>query len=136
MARTNAIRVTRLAGIVAVVLLMSIGTAGAADPWLGEPATADHLEISHYYTDDNQHVGNFPGKLVCLRCDLGDKPCEGSRHRHSLLMDGVVHPLVTGTKEVQAEVNDPKLNGKQVIATGKYYPDTGMIFVNSLKLAQ
>ena len=135
MARRIETRVTKLAWFAAIVLL-SAGTALADDAWLGDPATADVLAFSQYYTDADQHVGNFPGKLVCLRCDLGNKPCKDGGHRHSLLMDGVVHPLLTGTKEVRAEVNDPKLNGKQVIATGKYYPDTGMIFVNSVKLTQ
>jgi hypothetical protein len=84
-------------------------------------------------------VGTFPGKLVCLSCDLGGpggkEQCGKVGHRHALLAaDGsMVHPLIPGTEEVLARINSNELHGKKVKVHGKYYPALGSILVDRVE---
>jgi hypothetical protein len=84
-------------------------------------------------------VGTFPGKLVCLSCDLGSPgakhQCGAVGHRHALAAEdgAMVHPLIPGTKEVLAQINSDELHGKKVRVHGKYYPALGAILVEQVE---
>ena len=74
-------------------------------------------------------IGDYPGKLVCLRCDLKPGPgamtqCEKAGHHHALAMDsdGMIHPLLPGTEKVLKQINAGEWHGKEVTVHGKYYP--------------
>lgn len=93
--------------------------------------------IQSYAGALGNRVGNYSGKLVCLRCDLAPGPkhtegCKKEGHRHVLSMEGgaMVHPLLAGTKEALEEINSSALHGKEVTVHGNYYPSTGMIFAD------
>ena len=86
-------------------------------------------------------TGDFPGKLVCLRCDLKPGPdamaqCEKEGHRHALSMDrdAMIHPLIAGSEPVLKQINSAELHGKDVVVHGKYYPATGIIFVDRISI--
>ena len=115
-----------------------------------ESHTADHvlpgqgagLSMTKYYSWDHAKVGTYPGKLVCLRCDLGNAPdamkqCASEGHRHALSMgDGaMIHPLLAATKELGEQSNSNQLHGKKVSVHGNYYPTTGLILVDEVTVA-
>ena len=97
------------------------------------------LSMARFYGGAGARIGNYPGKLVCLRCDLKGGPeamaqCEKAGHRHALAMesDGMVHPLLPGTEKVLKQINSGELHGKEVTVHGKYYPATGAILVDQI----
>jgi len=99
--------------------------------------------ITSYAGPLSAHVGNFSGKLVCLRCDLKPGPdamkqCEKEGHRHALSMDGdaMIHPLLAGDEAVFNQINSGDLHGKEVTVHGKHYASTGFILVDQITLAK
>jgi hypothetical protein len=44
-----------------------------------------------------------------------------------------LRPLIAGTAEITKQINSDALHGKQVVVSGKYYPSTGLIFVDKLE---
>ncbi len=95
------------------------------------------LSMARFYGGSLGRIGNYPGKLVCLRCDLKPAPgamaqCEKEGHHHALSMDsdGMIHPLLPGTEEVLKQINSGELHDKEVTVHGKYYPATGAILVD------
>jgi hypothetical protein len=127
--RTTTKRLTL--GTASAALLIAFLLAGNALAQEG----ADDPGLERFYTAAMGDVGIFPGKLVCLGCDLGTKKCEDGKHRHALMLEGRVHPLVPSTQEAAKQINDPKLTGKNVKVSGKYYEDSGMILVSSVEAA-
>ncbi len=63
--------------------------------------------------------------------------CEKEGHHHALSMDSysMVHPLLAGTDDVLKQINSGELHGKEVAVHGRYYPSTGVIFVDRISLA-
>ena len=123
-----------------MVALLTIAPARAADEHTPQPpAVNDTLPMVRFYAGSLVKVGDFPGKLVCLRCDLKPGPeamaqCEREGHRHALAMetDSMVHPLLAGSEEVLKQINSGALHGKRVTVHGKYYSATGAIFVDRI----
>jgi hypothetical protein len=56
----------------------------------------------------------------------------GSGLALSMDSDGMIHPLLTGTEQVQKQINCGKLHDKEVTVHGKYYPTTGAILVDRI----
>ena len=105
------------------------------------PKGGSILSMARFYSGASVRVGDFPGKLVCLRCDLQPAPgamaqCEKEGHRHALSMDGMIHPLLAGTEKVLKQINSGELHGKQVTVHGNYYPATGAILVDRIAVAK
>lgn len=105
----------------------------------GTPPGGDLLPMARFYTGSLIKVGDFPGTLVCLRCDLKPAPgamaqCEREGHRHALSMemDAMIHPLLVGSAEVLKQINSGELHGKRVTVHGKYYSATGAILVDRI----
>lgn len=105
------------------------------------PGQGTGLSMTNFYAGQADHtkVGTFPGKLVCLRCDLGNDPdsmkqCAAEGHRHALSMDNgaMIHPLLPGTEEVLVLINSNELHGKNVLVHGNNYPFTGAILVDRI----
>lgn len=132
----------------AAVLLAALCAAGG--PSFGQeehtapgPTAGGGSEMwSRFYSGSLIRTGAFPGKLVCLRCDLKPGPeamklCREKGHRHALSMEGgwMVHPLLAGTKEVADRINSAELHDKEVVVHGKYY-DSGAILVGSIEEKQ
>ncbi len=124
-------------GLIALVTL-------TAPAWGGEEHSGAPLppktstEMLPFYAGSLVRIGNFPGKLVCLRCELKPGPdamkqCEKEGHRHALLMDSMVHPLLAGTEAVQKQINSADLHAKEVMVHGKYSPLTGILFVDRIE---
>jgi hypothetical protein len=103
------------------------------------PAPGD--AVTPFYTGPQSdiEVGTFPGKLVCLSCDLGGpggkEQCGKVGHRHALMSENgsMLHPLIPGTEEILARINSNDLHGKNVKVHGKYYPALGSILVDKIE---
>lgn len=107
------------------------------------PPGGSTLSMAKFYAGASARIGDFPGKLVCLRCDLKGGPdamaqCEKEGHHHALSMDsdGMIHPLLAGTDKVLKQINSGDLHGKEVTVHGKYYPATGAILVDRISAAK
>jgi hypothetical protein len=98
------------------------------------------LPMAKFYTGPLERIGTFPGKLVCLRCDLAPSKasaaqCKKEGHVHALSMDdgSMIHPLLATSSEVLARINSPELHHQEVKVHGKYYVSTGAILVSSIE---
>jgi len=99
------------------------------------------LAMAKFYTGPLETVGTFPGKLLCLRCNLAHgsaAECAKEGHRHVLSMEdgSMIHPLLAGTEEIFKQLNSNELHNKKVKVDGKYYSSTGAILVNRIALAE
>ncbi len=131
---------------VAAVALMIVGSSAQGEEKHSTKAPASSgsvLSMARFYGGASARIGDFPGKLVCLRCDIQPGPnamaqCENKGHLHALSMqeDGMIHPLLPGTESVLKQINSGELHGKQVIVHGKYYPATGLILVDRITPAK
>ncbi len=130
---------------VAVAMLTVGGVARGDEKRSAQAASSEGstLSMSKFYGGSSARTGDFPGKLVCLRCDLKPGPgamaqCEKEGHRHALAMDsdGMIHPLLPGTEKVLKQINSGELHGKEVTVHGKYYPATGAILVDRISAAK
>jgi hypothetical protein len=102
-------------------------------------STGSTLSMARFYGGGGARTGDFPGRLVCLRCDLKPGPnamsqCEKLGHHHALSMemDAMIHPLLPGTEKTLKQINSGELHGKDVIVHGKYYANTGAILVDRI----
>lgn len=133
------------AAVAAVALLaLGIGSPVSSDEeYSAREASSEGstLSMNKFWSFETGRVGSYPGKLVCLRCDLKPGPgmmaqCQKESHRHALSMEGdsMIHPLLAGTEEAIRQINSAELHGKEVSVHGKYYPSTAVIL--SLLLAR
>jgi len=110
------------------------------------PAGWGDMSMPRFYVSpsDETKVGDFPGRLVCLRCDLAPrkegamKQCAETGHRHALSMDegAMIHPLLAGTEEALKQINSDQLHNQHVRVHGRYYQSTGAILVDRITLAE
>ena len=130
---------TELAIALAIIALVGIGGAANGDDTQKAAPQGANLALGKFYAGPLGHQGAFPGKLLCLCCDLmpdtgKPKTCDAHGHHHVLSVDGDLLPLIAGTEEVTQQINSNELHGKDVVVTGNYYPATGFIFVDRIQI--
>ncbi len=119
----------------ATVILVGVGGTAAGQPAGGPP---DALSDARFYTGSVGNQGVFPGKLVCLRCDLrpGDAAkaqCAKDGHRFALEINGdpTIHPLIPGDAAALKQLNAAP-HGAEVSVNGTLFPSLGVILVGSV----
>jgi hypothetical protein len=121
----------------AAATVIVAGVVGTAE---GQPAGGlpDALTYSRFYTGSVGNQGVFPGKLICLRCDLrpGDAAkaqCAKEGHRFALEISGdpTIHPLIPGDAAAMKQLN-VAAHGSDVSVNGTLFPSLGVILVGSL----
>lgn len=107
------------------------------------PPGGQSLAMAKFYAGPLETIGTFPGKLVCLRCDLAPSPgsaeqCKKEGHKHALSMEdgSMIHPLLASDEKVLEQINSAELHHKQVRVEGKYYVSTGAILVGRITPAE
>lgn len=130
----------RNTGYVAVLIALGLMIADVVGTAEAQPAggIADPLTDARFYTGTAGTQGVFPGKLICLRCDLrpsdaAKAQCAKDGHRFALEINGdpTIHPLIPGDA---AAFNQLKaaVPGTQVSVTGMLFPNLGTILVGSI----
>ena len=127
-----------LAGVTAMAGGISLAQNEHSEPGSVEGSVNEMW--AQFYSGSIVRAGKFPGKLVCLRCDLKPGPeamkqCKAEGHRHALSMEdsSMIHPLVPGTAEVLERINSAELHDKEVVVRGKYYPASGVIVAGTIE---
>jgi len=117
------------------VMVAGVVTTAEAQPAGGLP---DPLTDARFFTGSVGNQGVFPGKLICLRCDLrpgeaAKAQCAKDGHRFALEIDGdpTIHPLLPGDAAALKQLNAAP-HGTEVSVTGTLYPSLGMILVGSV----
>ena len=107
------------------------------------PPGGQTLAMSKFYSGPLVKIGTFPGKLVCLRCDLAPSPgsaeqCKEEGHKHALSMEdgSMIHPLLASDEKVLEQINSPELHHEQVKVEGKHYVSTGAILAGRITPAE
>jgi hypothetical protein len=125
------------ASSLATVTIIVVGLMGTAQ---GQPAggAPDALTDAHFYTGSVGNQGVFPGKLICLRCDLrpGDAAkaqCAKEGHRFALEINGdpTIHPLLPGDATALKQLKAAP-HGSEVSVNGTLFPSLGVILVGSV----
>jgi hypothetical protein len=141
MQRTQRVRAVFGAAAAAVIVT---GIARGLAPIDGQyassrPSGDAPLAMTKLSDRSNVRIGDFPGKLVCLRDDLDLRAkavarCEEDGHHHALSMDrgSMILPLLIGSEQARTQIHAAELNGKEVTLHGKYYPDTRSILVDRI----
>jgi hypothetical protein len=125
----------------ATVLLLASNARAQSEPARAQSSGPDSvLRTATFFSGGLARTGTFPGKLVCLSCDVNPSTaaktqCEKSGHRHALAIDGdpLLHPLLVTDETILARVNSNELHGSDVIVTGVYYPAVGAILVSGVE---
>ncbi len=132
-----------IAGAVLLILTSASAARGEQKHVVRDAPRGSVLSMAKFYSGAIARIGDFPGTLVCLRCDLKGGPaamsqCEKEGHRHALAMedDNMIHPLLPGTEKVLKQINSGELHGKQLTVHGKYYAATGAILVDRIAEAK
>ena len=112
-----------------------VGVVAIAAAQGGPP---DALSDARFYTDAVGNQGVFPGKLICMRCDLrpgeaAKAQCAKDGHRYALEIDGdpMIHPLIPGDATALKQLKAAP-HGAEVSVSGTLYPSLGMILVGSV----
>lgn len=119
------------------VMMAGMLTTAEAQP---NPGQADALSDARFFTGALGNQGIFPGKLICLRCDLrpGDAAtaqCAKEGHRYALEIDGdpTIHPLIPGDAAALKQLKAAP-RGAAVSVNGTLFPDLGSILVGSITM--
>ncbi|HVO24020.1 MAG TPA: hypothetical protein VMW56_10365 [Candidatus Margulisiibacteriota bacterium] len=121
----------------AAATVVLVGTVRIAR---GQPADVppDALTDARFYTGSVGNQGVFPGKLICLRCDLrpGDAAkaqCAKDGHRFALEISGdpTIHPLIPGDANALKQLNAAP-HGAEVSVNGTLFPSLGVILVGGV----
>jgi len=122
--------------LAALTLVAACATAPAPAP--SAVAPADPLTNARFYTGSLGNQGIFPGKLVCLRCDLrpgsaAEAKCAKEGHQFALEIPGdpTIHPLIPGDARALQQLNGAA-HGADVTINGTLYPNLGVIVVAGL----
>jgi hypothetical protein len=104
------------------------------------PATGGN--IAQFYMNKAEHMGQFPGKLICAYDNVRAIPastedCSGDHRVYALQMDNgkVTHPLIADTNQMVDRIWFADLRNTNVVVAGKYYPTTGEILVENIRPA-
>jgi hypothetical protein len=95
------------------------------------------LFMSSFYADEAGSVGEFPGRLLCMRMNrepIGapTDQCDKKDHVYVLAMhDSMVHPLLAGDPQTLDKL--PGLVGKKVVVEGNYYESIGMVLATKIR---
>lgn len=137
------VTIATAAGAVALLAARSLSWGDDKHSATDAPPREGYSSMARFYSGPEMRLGEFSGKLVCLRCDLAPgsghtEQCAKEGHRHALSMDdgSMIHPLLAGSKEALAAINSPALHGKAVKVHGKYYPSTGVIVADRVVAGQ
>lgn len=136
--------------------MITVAALVAATAWGAEPSGPEQIpaappgeqvhpgspagSIDHFYTHGNANVGQFPGKLVCLRQDLAlaapdVEKCGTNGYVFALSLEGGrVYPLLAATEQANDRIRTPGLLGESVVVDGKYYPNIGIIVTSQVSL--
>jgi len=133
------------AAILAVAVSLGIPRGGCAEERLPAVTAGESssLSMERFYRGLLGSVGQFPGRLVDLRCDSnGDAAaaahCEALPANHALVLNGdeSLHPLVPGTAAVRELLDSGQLDDTNVTVQGKYYQSTGVILVGRIEATE
>src|SRR5262249_3727216 len=91
----------------AVAMLATAGVARGAEKKPSAPGHEASIQATaRFFTGSSSKIGEFPGKLVCLRCDVNPSSdaksqCVKEGHRHALQIDAdpLLHPLLGASED-------------------------------------
>src|SRR4029079_694027 len=94
-----------------------------------DPPGGENLEMNKHFTDRAGQVGDFPGKLVCLRSKesfvpLSAEDCASGERVYALQMESqrAMRPIKAGDEHVEQQLHE--LLGKTVMVSGRYESST------------
>jgi hypothetical protein len=131
---------TKLTTVAAAIVLASslsvVHGLENAPPAGVAPPGGESLKLDQYYGDAVSHIGEFPGKLVCVSTKQAfvpenATPC-GPDKVYALALQGsdLVVPVLASSEAAKTQF--AKLLDHTVLVRGKHYPDKGFIAAASV----
>lgn len=138
MSRRTSVMLAIAATFIALLGSAAWSESEPAQPGPGQEASL--LRTATFFSGGLSRTGHFPGKLVCLSCDVNPgaaakAQCQKSGHRHALKIEGdpLLHPLLASEETILTRINSNELHGREVVVSGVYYPATGAILVSGVE---
>jgi len=126
-----------------ILLVVASGRAApAADETparVAQPPGGEQLGLANFYAGSDAKMGEFKGKLVCLRTDksfasTNAEECTANRiFALSVETPPTVIPLLAANEKAQQQMG--QLINQEVVVRGKYYTSVGYIAVGDLESA-
>ncbi len=114
--------------------------AGDVTPVPAQPPGGERLTLDQFYTGADAPLGEFPGKLVCLRTDksfasANAEECTTSRiYALAIESPPATIPLLAANEKAQQQMAN--LVNRAVVVRGKHYSSIGIIAVGDIETAE
>lgn len=112
-------------------------SAGAADPVVAPPG-GEALQMQEHMTGSVGQVGEFPGRVVCLRSKTSFTPlsaseCASGDSVYALEMKGdkAMRPIQAASREVETQLRD--MLGRDVRIQGRFHNETNTVIAASVR---
>lgn len=129
----------------AIPAAMLAALLGAASPAQGDdppvaPPGGETLKMDQHFTGSVGQMGDFPGRLVCLRSresftPLSASECASGDRVYALEMKGekALRPLQAASSEVESQLR--AMLGREVRVMGQFHNETNTVLVSSVRAA-
>ena len=130
--------VKRCAAAAAALLAIATYRTASADDGKVAPPGGEMLQMNEHVTSSVAQMGDFPGRIVCLRSKesftpLSASECASGDSVYVLEMKGekTMRPIQAASPEVKAQLHD--MLGRNVRIQGRFHNETNTVIAGSVR---
>ena len=130
--------VKRCAAAAAALLAIATYRTASADDGKVAPPGGEMLQMNEHVTSSVAQMGDFPGRIVCLRSKesftpLSASECASGDSVYALEMKGekTMRPIQAASPEVKAQLHD--MLGRNVRIQGRFHNGTNTVIAGSVR---
>jgi hypothetical protein len=130
--------VKRCAAAAAALLAIATYRTASADDGKVAPPGGEMLQMNEHVTSSVAQMGDFPGRIVCLRSKesftpLSASECASGDSVYALEMKGekTMRPIQAASPEVKAQLHD--MLGRNVRIQGRFHNETNTVIAGLVR---